>query len=95
MPPEDRVRPADTEPLGGVSASTSVAGSSAEDVVGGPVDEISAPSIPDPMSRAEAARATQPVSVPEPPASPDSPYSPASPPSPESPSSPDSPPDLR
>jgi 1,4-alpha-glucan branching enzyme len=100
VPPEDPVQPADTERLGGVTAATPVAGSAAEQLVGGPSDEISAPTIPDPMSRAEAASATQPIAPPTPeaaasPDSPESPESPASPGSPDSPSSPDSPPSVR
>jgi len=95
VPPEDPVQPADTRRLGGVTESSQAAGSAAEDLIGGPPDDVPAPSIPDPMSRAEAASATQPLRVPESSESPESPESPDSSDSPASPSSPDTPPSLR
>ena len=98
VPPEDPVQPADTQRLGGAGSASAGAGSAEDQLLTGTADEISAPSIPDPMSRAEAASATQPVRVPdsavdpvEPPESPDSPESPESPDSPDSPASPASP----
>src|SRR5918994_516703 len=97
VPREDPVQPADTKPLGRVNEAAPAAGSPAEGLLGGPADDIPAPSIPDPMSRAEAASATQPIAPPTPEAaaSPGSPESPESPASPNSPSSPDMPPTPR
>lgn len=75
MPPEDPVQPAATQPRSGQDSAIPPADSGAEQLMTGPPDELPAPELPDPMSRAEAASATQPVAPPSPAAaaSPDTP----------------------